>query len=338
MGSRRRRGASGVHTQVLKKDVTNGGRRGDRVAVKVVHPAARRRVASDLDFLRACARAGEALIPRAKWFNLAAAADEFAATLGAQMDMRAEADNLERLRENFRNQSSVSFPAPRRALVSEDVLVEDFVEGPSMREYLKRDVDDARRKALARVGVDAVCKMIFHDNLLHGDLHPGNILVTRDATRDPAVCFLDAGICVELGAKEHVHLVRVLSALMRHDGDAAGRLLCKGMDGARALNNGFGTDEAWQRAQDSFCECMRDITSRSVEEEFFNKYSEYASRIFAEAEKCRVALEGFFVSTAVAIRVMEGVANALDPDVPIGQLALKWIASSPYVAAGLTRS
>merc|ERR1711924_254428 len=97
------------------------------------------------------------------------------------------------------------------------------------------------------------------------------------------------GICVELGAKEHVHLVRVLSALMRHDGDAAGRLLCKGMDGARAMHNGFGTDEAWQRAQDSFCECMRDITSRSVEEEFFNKYSEYASRIFAEAEKCRVA-------------------------------------------------
>ena len=80
-----------------------------------MHPAARRRVASDLDFLRACARAGEALIPRAKWFNLAAAADEFAATLGAQMDMRAEADNLERLRENFRNQSSVSFPAPRRS-------------------------------------------------------------------------------------------------------------------------------------------------------------------------------------------------------------------------------
>ncbi|CAH0371789.1 unnamed protein product [Pelagomonas calceolata] len=309
---------------VAQKDVTNGGRRGDRVAVKVVHPAARRRVASDLDFLRACARAGEALIPRAN--------------TATRDQPTQEADNLERLRENFRNQSSVSFPAPRRALVSEDVLVEDFVEGPSMREYLKRDVDDARRKALARVGVDAVCKMIFHDNLLHGDLHPGNILVTRDATRDPAVCFLDAGICVELGAKEHVHLVRVLSALMRHDGDAAGRLLCKGMDGARALNNGFGTDEAWQRAQDSFCECMRDITSRSVEEEFFNKYSEYASRIFAEAEKCRVALEGFFVSTAVAIRVMEGVANALDPDVPIGQLALKWIASSPYVAAGLTRS
>ena len=265
----------------------------------------------------------------------------------------------------------MSFPAPRRALVSEDVLVEDFVEGPSMREYLKRDVDAARRKALARVGVDAVCKMIFHDNLLHGDLHPGNILVTRDALRDPAartrrpwrpmlvsdppsrrrrggaslddtpptqVCFLDAGICVELGAKEHVHLVRVLAALMRHDGDAAGRMLCKGMDGSRALNNGFRSEAAWAAAQDRFCACLSDITSASIEEEFFNKYSEYASRIFARAEECRVALEGFFVSTAVAVRVMEGVANALDPDVQIGQQALKWIATSPYVVQGMTRS
>ena len=45
------------------------------------------------------------------------------------------------------------------------------------------------------------------------------------------------------------------------------------------------------------------------------RYSDYATRIFAEAERSRVALQGYFVATAVAIRVMEGVANALDPDV-----------------------
>lgn len=78
-----------VHSAILKRDVPNGGLKGDRVAIKVVHPAARRRVRADLDFLRACAQLGEALVPRARWFNLAAAADEFAATLGAQMDMRA---------------------------------------------------------------------------------------------------------------------------------------------------------------------------------------------------------------------------------------------------------
>ena len=73
-----------------------------------------------------------------------------------------------------------------------------------MREYLKRDVDDARRKALARVGVDAVCKMIFHDNLLHGDLHPGNILVTPAGE----LAFLDAGIAIAYSQSDHHHLVR----------------------------------------------------------------------------------------------------------------------------------
>ena len=61
------------------------------MAVKVVHPAARRRVASDLELLRACARAAERLAPQTRWFSLAGAADEFAATLGAQMDMRRAA-------------------------------------------------------------------------------------------------------------------------------------------------------------------------------------------------------------------------------------------------------
>ena len=62
---------------------------------------------------------------------------------------------------------------------------------------------------------------------------------------------------------------------------------------------------------------------------------DYATRIFAEAEKSRVALQGYFVATAVAIRVMEGVANALDPDVQIGKLALPWIASSKYAGEAL---
>ena len=61
----------------------------------------------------------------------------------------------------------------------------------------------------------------------------------------------------------------------------------------------------------------------------------YATRIFGEAERCRVALEGYFVSTAVAIRVMEGLANSLDPHAPIGQMALRWIGTSPYAVAGL---
>ena len=322
-----------VHRATLLRDVPGGGAVGDEVAVKVIHPAARHRVATDLELMRGAAVCVERLVPMARWCSIAVAVDEFAKTLSNQMDMRLEADNLERLDANFAKIDDISFPRPRPALTSADVLVEDFVRGVSMKDVLRTlDALEPRVKAaLSAIGVKAVCKMIFHDNLLHGDMHPGNILVT-DLSK-PSVCFLDAGICVELGDTEHQHFVDVLAALMRHDGDRAGRLMIAGNErfetlGPRARYNGFDTEAEWADAQDTFCRTLAHITSKTQEEAFFQKIGDYTTRIFAEASACRVALEGYFVSTAIAIRVMEGVANALDPDVKIGQLAIPWMMSS----------
>ena len=126
---------------------------------------------------------------------------------------------------------------------------------------------------------------------------------------------------------------------MQHDGERAGRLMIKGNDhfetmGPRKTYNGFDTEVEWRQAQDAFCATMAHITSKTQEEAFFKKIGDYATRIFAEASNCRVALEGYFVSTAIAIRVMEGTANALDPHVKIGQLAIPWIITSRFKHGG----
>lgn len=51
------------------------------------------------------------------------------------------------------------------------------------------------KRKLARIGVNAFLKMCFNDNFVHGDLHPGNILVSEGRGREPLkLIFLDAGI------------------------------------------------------------------------------------------------------------------------------------------------
>ena len=62
---------------------------------------------------------------------------------------------------------------------------------------------------VARIGVNAFLEMCFSHNFVHGDLHPGNILVSArtpdDSTGRPAaskVSFVDAGITSELSANE----------------------------------------------------------------------------------------------------------------------------------------
>ena len=47
---------------------------------------------------------------------------------------------------------------------------------------------------LSDLGCRSIIKMIFFDNFVHGDLHPGNILVTFQPNGEPSFVFLDCGI------------------------------------------------------------------------------------------------------------------------------------------------
>ena len=84
-----------VHRGTLLRDVALGGVAGEVVAVKVVHPAARARIAVDLDLMRGGVRLLERLAPSTRWLGLVSAIDEFSRTLERQMDMRLEAHHLE---------------------------------------------------------------------------------------------------------------------------------------------------------------------------------------------------------------------------------------------------
>jgi len=314
-----------VYKGSLLKDVAEGGgKSGDIVAIKVVHPHARRRVELDLQLLRSFASLLEALSTTARFCSVVDACDEFAHNLSDQMNMLREAENLDRLATNFRTIPQVSFPRPRPALCSDDVLVEDYIDGIRIREFLQtHQPSPAIRTELAKIGVNAICKMIFHDNFLHGDLHPGNLLVTKDLK----ICLLDAGIVVELKPSQHEHFVDVLAALMRHDGETAGRLM---------IDHQYPSDGQQIAAETDFCTTLSSITDKVADEPFFDNIGRYTSRIFDSAVRSRIRLEGYFVSTTVAIRVMEGIANALDKDVKIGDLAMPWIITAPQFARALS--
>ena len=54
-------------------------------------------------------------------------------------------------------------------------------------QYFSADI--GTRKALADIGIAAFLKMLFVDNFVHGDLHPGNIHVRIDDGKKLCVLF-----------------------------------------------------------------------------------------------------------------------------------------------------
>ncbi|XP_071583481.1 uncharacterized aarF domain-containing protein kinase 2 isoform X1 [Heliangelus exortis] len=188
------------------------------VAIKVLHPGLVHQVQMDL-FLMKMGSHIIGLLPGFKWLSLTEIVEEFEKLMIQQIDLRYEARNLERFRQNFLDVDFVKFPAPLWPLVTTDVLVETFE--------------------------------VFVDNFVHGDLHPGNILVqgtahfsssckeqtaivdlcdtlvveVKPSLRRLCLVLLDAGIVAELQSADMQNFRAVFTAVVQGQGERVAELI-----------------------------------------------------------------------------------------------------------------
>lgn len=150
---------------------------GIEVAVKLRRPHIREQVAIDVCLLKFLAGQAERTWTDLKWLSLREALGAFGQYMEEQLDFRREGSNLNRFQENFAFHEVVRVPEVHHQ--SEDMLVMSFVHGRSLSEVLNDgDMCDTVRLQLWDTLGKMVSKMVFQDNFVHQDLHPGNIRVT----------------------------------------------------------------------------------------------------------------------------------------------------------------
>lgn len=173
---------SGCIAQVYKGYVTDDDGNEQPVAIKVVHPRVRKVIAKDLQILRYIARALEKLPfgygEKLRWKNLSGTVEEFAAMLEPQLDLRNEAKHIKRFNENFKKEPRVLFPqlVPGYG-TSNDVLVETFCSGVTVKEFCETHKDDKELRAkICELGAMTMCTMIFEQNFVVSSSHTFHML------------------------------------------------------------------------------------------------------------------------------------------------------------------
>lgn len=167
---------SGCIAQVYRgnlKKATGQYPAGTEVAVKVQHPGIWHKVCVDFYIMGKFARFLEGL----PWLNLeylsiVDSVEQFRDIMLPQLDLTIEAKNLQRFNRDFTDDRRVSFPHPIHGLTTEHVLTETFLHGKPILEFAK-ELDPSGKKELAYLGLETTLKMIFLNDFLHGDLHPG---------------------------------------------------------------------------------------------------------------------------------------------------------------------
>ncbi|GAB5029572.1 atypical abc1 abc1-c protein kinase [Nannochloropsis oceanica] len=295
------------------------------VAVKVIHPGVKRQIEADLELFRLGAWLVE-MTGHLQWWSVRDFVEEFAEIMHMQLDLRSEAKALDRFRENFKARTDIVFPEPLWPLVNEFVLVEDYVGGVPISQILKDPAwPVAEKKAIARSGLDAFLKMVFLDNFVHGDLHPGNIFVhpaTSAHKGKPYLTFIDAGIVTELSSQDRRNFVDLFYAIATGKGEAAGRLMID-----RARDHACVDPEGFSKG---IARIVEEATAGHNLQLGKIRVGFLIQKVLALCIQYKVKLESNFASTLLAIGVLEGVGRSLDPNLDILTAATPIIVKSQY--------
>ncbi|MFA6011201.1 MAG: AarF/UbiB family protein, partial [Desulfobacteraceae bacterium] len=202
-----------VHKAVLKD--------GDVVAVKIQRPRVRKAIEVDLEILFHLATLTERHIEEAALHRPVQVVEEFARTLGRELDYSIEAANMERVAVQFLKDRTIYVPKVYSDFSAIKVLTMEYVEGIKVSEREKLLAAGLDLKAITRRGADFIMRQVFEFGFFHADPHPGNIFVLPDNV----VCPIDFGMTGCVDNKRRDLFVDILESVARKDSQRSARLL-----------------------------------------------------------------------------------------------------------------
>eukprot|EP00672_Neobodo_designis_P018488 CAMPEP_0174835144 /NCGR_PEP_ID=MMETSP1114-20130205/5258_1 /TAXON_ID=312471 /ORGANISM="Neobodo designis, Strain CCAP 1951/1" /LENGTH=528 /DNA_ID=CAMNT_0016069089 /DNA_START=41 /DNA_END=1627 /DNA_ORIENTATION=+ len=308
-----------VHRAVLRDS-------GRAVAVKVLHPGAADAIARDFVLLQAAASALDRWFPATfRHLELPTQAAEWGRYIASQLDARVEAHNLRTLRANFAGSDYVA--VPDALLATPNVLVQEFCEGsPATPEFLA-SLPPRTRDIIAGKGLNCYCQMLLRNHFVHGDLHPGNILIDARNPDAPTVSLLDVGLCLDLTPAEAANTRRLVASFCNWDAEEC-----------IAAVLGMGSHQRYADI-DAFKANMRDLFRRykpsddTTQADVNGGLENVLNGMFDCAREARVTMDAKNANLTFSVLVLEGFVNSLNRDFDMVTHAARWLATPPSAAS-----
>lgn len=124
------------------------------VAIKILHPRVHRTINRDIKIMSFFAKLIN-LLPGAEWLSFPEEVDVFAEMMYSQLDLRNEANNLQRFEDNFRSRrAALSFPRPLKQFSTRELLIEEFEDALPLKHFLDMGGGSFDHR-IANLGLDA---------------------------------------------------------------------------------------------------------------------------------------------------------------------------------------
>lgn len=316
---------SGSIAQVYRAKLRRDGIEQD-VAVKVLHPSIQRKINRDLSLMQRMASLAH-FIPSdmIRMINLPKATENFTDVMRRQLDLNIEGQNLNTFRQHFKDFHRIGFPVP--IIADTNCLVESYEGNVPITTFLSDDSEEgvALRRKLAGPLLRAFLKMVFIDNFIHCDLHPGNVLVQTNSNQKDGhkIVFLDAGIVTKLQDRDLQNLKDLFKAVILNDGETAGRLMVERANYERCSQVEGGVD-AFAKGVGAIVSDFHDRRRQGLTLGVV-RIGSLLARVLDLCRIYGVEIDPAMSNVVMSTLVLEGLGRSLDPDSNLMDIALPFI-------------
>lgn len=209
-----------VHQATLKD--------GTKVILKIQRPGIRTKIESDMRLLTYLASLAEKNVPELATYHPQKVVQQFVKTLQNELNFMTEGQNAEQVAANFENHDQIVIPKIYWEWTKERMNVQEFVEGIPGVNIQAIEEAGMDRKHLAKIGANAVLKMIMVDGLFHADPHPGNFFILPGER----IAFVDFGMIGRVSEIRRQQIMKLLQALLQNDAEGLCTILLEWSDRA----------------------------------------------------------------------------------------------------------
>ncbi len=190
---------------------------GESAVAKILRPGIGDIISRDVSLMYLLAGIAERALRDGRRLRPRDVVVEYDRTIHDELDLVREASNAVVLRNNFKDSSTLYIPSIHWDCTRQNVMVQERIDGISIRDVKAMHAMGMDMKKLAEHGVEIFYTQVFKHNFFHADMHPGNIFVSRENPNHPKYIAVDFGIVGSLTDEDQRYIGENLLAFFQRD-------------------------------------------------------------------------------------------------------------------------
>ena len=190
---------------------------GEEVIVKILRPNIWEAIEKDMEILFLFARLLENYSDESKRLKPMEVVKDYQTSVMHELDLLREAANCSQIGRNWEGSEIIKVPKIYKDNCKTNVLVQERIHGIPISDVQELKTAGVDLKKLATNGVRIFFTQVFHHNLFHADMHPGNVFVDISDPDKPMYAAVDFGIVGSLDDLDRRYLALSFSAFFEKD-------------------------------------------------------------------------------------------------------------------------